>query len=186
MCNWYSWPHSNGFKKPTHTTHCAAALRFDLASYWCWVSRFPLPWELIFKTTAQRSVSSSAFLSPFSFPASFSGCLISFFPIGSGWFCVIASYIYMYHGFSVGFFWWWWLCFVSILFWGFFAIPNHAALKAVTGLMLKEDVGRTSFRPGHRLTYPTILVSRGQNNWPREYHWKGRKNPTTDCSIYEF
>lgn len=55
--------------KPTHTTHCAAALRFDLASYWCWVSWFPLPWELVFKTTAQISVSSSTFsLLSLSFP----------------------------------------------------------------------------------------------------------------------
>lgn len=171
------------FKKPTHTTHCAAALRFDLASYWCWVSWFPLPWELMFKTTAQISVSSSTFLSSLSLfpsPASFSGCLISFFPIRSGWFCVIASYIYMYHGFSVGvFWWWWWWFFVSILFWGFFAILNHAALKAVTGLTLKEDIGRISFRSGRQLTYPTVLVSWGQNNWPQEYHWKEKKRQPT-------
>lgn len=119
-------------------------------------------------------------LSLFPSPASFSGCLISFFPIRSGWFCVIASYIYMYHGFSVGvFWWWWWWFFVSILFWGFFAILNHAALKAVTGLTLKEDIGRISFRSGRQLTYPTVLVSWGQNNWPQEYHWKEKKRQPT-------
>lgn len=118
-------------------------------------------------------------LSLFRSPASFSGCLVSFFSIRSGWFCVIASYIYMNHGFSVGFFWWWWLFFVSILFWGFFAILNHAVLKAVTGLTLKEGIGRSSFRSGHQLTYPTILVSWGQNSWPQEYHWKEKKEQLT-------
>lgn len=44
----------------------------------------------------------------------------------------------------------------------FFAILNHVAFKAVTELMLKEDTGRISFRPGRQFTYPTVLVSRGQ------------------------
>lgn len=41
----------------------------------------------------------------------------------------------------------------------FFAIPNHTALQAVTGLTLKEGIERISFRPGHQLTNPTVLVS---------------------------
>lgn len=85
----------------------------------------------------------------------------------------------MYHGFSVGFFWWWWwwwwLFFVSILFWGFFAILNHVAFKAVTGLMLKEDIGRISFRLGHQFTYPTVLVSQGQTKWPQNIIGKSEK-----------
>lgn len=109
---------------------------------------------------------SSSPLALFPSPVSFSGCLISFFPIRSGWFCVIASYIYMYHGFSVSFFdggdWFFFVVVVSILFWGFFAILNHMALKAVTGLTLKEGTGRISFRPGHQLTYPTALIMRSK------------------------
>lgn len=172
------------FKKPTHTTHCAAALRFDLASYWCWVSWFPLPWELIFKTTAQISVSSSTFLSSLSFPSlqafldvwfhSFSlevADFVSLLPI----FTCIMVFQWGFFGGDGG-------CFLFLFcFEVFFAILNHVAFKAVTGLTLKEDTGRISFRPGHQFTYPTVLVSRGQTKWPQKYHWKEKKK--CDCRI---
>lgn len=53
-------------------------------------------------------------------------------------------------------------CFYFVLRFVFFAILNHVAFKAVTGLTLKEDTGRISFRPGRQFTYPAVLVSQGQ------------------------
>lgn len=36
------------------------------------------------------------------------------------------------------------------------------ALKTVTGLTLKEGIGRISFRPGRQLAYPAALVMRSK------------------------
>lgn len=70
----------------------------------------------------------------------------------------------------------------------FFAIPNHAALKAVTGLTLKEDIGRISFRPGHQLTcIPNRSCHEVKTTDYKNTTGKKKNKPkTTDCSIYEF
>lgn len=83
----------------------------------------------------------------------------------------------MYHGFSVGFFWWWWwwLFFVSILFWGFFAILNRVAFKAVTGLMLKEDNWENSFQTWTSVYKPNCSCLTRSNQMTTKYHWKEGK-----------
>lgn len=71
-------------------------------------------------------------------------------------------------------------CFYFVL--RFFAILNHVAFKAVTGLTLKEDTGRISFRPGRQFTHPAILFSRGQTKWPQITIGKSEKKKS-DCWI---
>lgn len=52
-------------------------------------------------------------------------------------------------------------CFYFVLSF-FFATLNHVALKTVTGLTLKEGIGRISFRPGRQVASPAALVMRSK------------------------